>query len=60
MPGTHDNIRARRPSLVSWGFIQMIVTCMKLTVGIIVLNHCSGKKWLLSESIVDLVWIYTY
>ena len=28
--------------------------------GIIVLNQLSGKEWLLSEAIVDLVWIYTY
>ena len=26
----------------------------------IILNQCSGKEWLLSEAIVDLVWIYTY
>ena len=38
MPGIHDNIRARRPSLVEWEVIQMIVTSMKRIVGSIVLN----------------------
>ena len=60
MTGIHDNIRARRPSLVDWEVIHMIVTIMKRIVGIIVLNQCSGKEWLLSEAIVDLVRIYNY
>ena len=60
VPGIHDNIQARRPSLVDWEVIHMIVTSMKRIVGIIVLNQCSGKEWLLSEAFVDLVWIYTY
>ena len=60
MPGIHDNIRARRPSLVDWEVIHMIVTSMKLIFGSIFLNQCSGKEWLLSEAIVDLVWIYNY
>ena len=38
----------------------MLVTIMKRTVGIIVLNQCSGKEWLLSEAIVDLFRIYNY
>ena len=38
----------------------MIVTSMKHTIGSIVLNQCSGKEWLLSEAIVDLVRIYTF
>ena len=38
----------------------MIVTSMKRTVGSIVLNQCSGKEWLLSEAIVDLVRIYNH
>ena len=38
----------------------MIVTSMKRIVGSIVLNQCSGKEWLLSEAIVDLVRIYNY
>ena len=38
----------------------MIVTSTKRIVGSIVLNQCSGKKWLLSEAIVDMVWMYTY
>ena len=59
MPGIHDNIRERRPSLVDWEVIHMIVTSMKRIVGIIVLNQCSGKEWLLSEAIVDVVRIYT-
>ena len=29
-------------------------------IGSIVLNQCSGKEWLLSEAVVDLVRIYTY
>ena len=33
---------------------------MKHIVGIIILNQCSGKEFLLSEAIVDLVQIYTY
>ena len=60
MPGIHDNIRARRPSLVDWEVIHMIVTSMKRIVGSIVLNHFYGKEWLLSEVIVDLVRIYNY
>ena len=38
----------------------MLMTSMKCIVGCIFLNQCSGKEWLLSEAIVDLVWIYTY
>ena len=34
--------------------------CMKCIIGNIIFNQCSGKEWLLSESIMDLVWIYTY
>ena len=60
MPWIHDNIRARRPSLVDWEVIHMIVTSMNHIVGIIVLNQCSNKEWLLSEAIVDLVRIYNY
>ena len=60
MPVIHDNIRARRPSLVEWDIIKMIVTSMKRIIGSIFLNQCSGKEWLLSEAIVDLVRIYTY
>ena len=60
MPRIHDNIRARSPSLVDWEVIQMIVTSMKHIVGSIVLNQYYGKEWLLSEAIVDLVWIYNY
>ena len=60
IPGIHDNIQARTPSPVDWGFIQIIVTSMNLIVGSIILNQCSCKEWLLSEAIVDLVRIYTY
>ena len=60
MPGIHDNIRARRPSLVVWEIINMIMTSMKRIVVSIVLNQCSGKEWLLSEAIVGLVRIYNY
>ena len=60
MPGIHDNIRARRPSLVDWEVIHMIVTSMKRIGFIIILNQWSGKEWLLSEAIVDMVWIYNY
>ena len=38
----------------------MIVTSMKRVVGRIFLNQCSGKEWLLSEAIMDLVHIFTY
>ena len=38
----------------------MIVTRMKKIVGRIFLNQFSGKEWLLSEAIVDLVRIYIY
>ena len=38
----------------------MIVTSMKSIVGSIVLNQCSGKELLLSETIMDLVRIYNY
>ena len=55
MPGIHDNIRERTPHLVDWEFIHMVVTSMKRIVGRIILNKCSGKEWLLSEAIVDLV-----
>ena len=60
MPGIHDNIRARRPYLVDWEVIHMIVTIMKRIVGSIVLNQCSGKEWLSSKYIVDLFRIYIY
>ena len=43
MPGIHNNIRARRPSLVDWEVIHMIVTSMKRIVCRIVLNQCSVK-----------------
>ena len=33
---------------------------MKRIIGSIFLNQWSGKEWLLSEAIVDLVCIYTY
>ena len=38
----------------------MIVTSMKQIIGSIIFSQCSGKEWLLSEAIVDLVRIYTY
>ena len=38
----------------------MIVTNMKRMIGIIAFNQCSGKEWILSEAILDMVWIYTY
>ena len=38
----------------------MIVTSMKRIVGSIVLNQCSGKEWILSDAIVDLVRVYNY
>ena len=38
----------------------MIVTSMKCIVDSIILNQRSGKEWILSEAIVDLVWIYNY
>ena len=60
IPYIHDNILARRPYLVDWEVIQMIVTSMKRMIGSIVPNQLSGKEWLLSEAIVDLVRIYTY
>ena len=60
MPGIYFNIYASRPSLVNWEFIQKTVTIMKRIVCIIILNQCSGKKWLLLEAIVDLVHISTY
>ena len=60
MPGIHGNIQARRLSLVDWEVIQMIVTSMKRIFGIRILNYCSGKEWILSVAIADLVRIYTY
>ena len=60
MPGINVNIRARRPSIVNWEVIQMIVTRMKCIFGSIIINQCYGKEWLLSEVIVYLVRIYTY
>ena len=47
-PGIHDNIWARRPSLVDWEVIQMIVNSMKRIIDRIVLNQCFGKECLLS------------
>ena len=47
MPGIHNNIRARRPSIFDWEVIQMIVTSMKRIVGSIFLNQFYGKEWLL-------------
>ena len=44
MPGIHDIIWARRPSLVDWEVIHMIVTSMKRISGRIFLNQCSGKE----------------
>ena len=43
MTRIHDNILARRPSLVDWEFIQMIGTSMKRIVGRLILNQCSGN-----------------
>ena len=60
MLGINDNIRARRPSLVEWEVIHMIVTSMKHIVGSIFLNQCFVKEWLLSKAIVYLFWIYNY
>ena len=60
MPGIHDNTRARRTYFFDWEVIQVIVTSMKRIFGSIVLNQCSGKEWILSGAIVDLVRIYTY
>ena len=56
----HNNIQSRSLSLVDWEVIHIIVTSMKRIVGSIVPNQWSGKESLLSETIVDLVWIYTY
>ena len=58
MPGIHDNIRERRPSLVEWEVIRIIVSRMKRIVGNIVLNQFYVNEWVLSEAIVDLVRIY--
>ena len=44
MKGINENIGARRPSLVDWEAIQIIVTSMKRIIGSIVLNQCSGKE----------------
>ena len=60
VPGIHDNIQARRASLVGLEVIQMILSSMKRIIDRIILNQCSGKEWLLSETIVDLLWTYTY
>ena len=60
MPEIHDNIRARRPSIIDWYVIQMIMTTMKPIVGIIILNQYYGKELILSDSIVYMFWIYTY
>ena len=60
MPGINENIRAIRPSIVNRKVIQMIANIMKRIVGSIIFNKYSGKEWLLSEAIVDLVWIHTY
>ena len=59
VPGILENIQARRPYLVGWEVIQMILSSMKRIIGRIILNQCSGKEWLLSEAIVDLVYTYT-
>ena len=60
MPGIHNNIRARRPSIFDWEVIHMIATSMKRIVGSIFLNQCSGKECLLSGAIGYLVRIYKY
>ena len=56
----NDNIWARRSSLVDWEVIQIILNRMKRIFDSIILNQFSDKEWLLSEAIVDMVWIYTY
>ena len=33
---------------------------MKRIICITVLNQYAGKEWLLTDAIVDLVWIYIY
>ena len=38
----------------------MIMTSTKRIVGSTLLNQWSGKEWILSEAIVDMVCIYTY
>ena len=47
--------RPRCTSLVDWEVIQIIVTSMNFTVGIIFLNKFPGKSLILLEAIVDLV-----
>ena len=59
MPGIHENIWARKTSLVDWEVIQIILTSIKCIVASIVLNQCSGKEWILSEEIMDMIQIYT-
>ena len=39
IPGIHYNIQVRRPSLVDWEFIQIIVTSMNRIIVSIFLNH---------------------
>ena len=48
------------PYIFNLDIIQIIVNSMESIVGSNILNQCSGKKWLLSESIMDIVQIYTY
>ena len=60
MPGIHENIRAKRPSLVNLGVINIIVTSMKRIISSTVLKQWYGKEWILSEVIVNIVWVYTY
>ena len=38
----------------------MIATCTNCTISSIIINQCSGKECILSEAIVNMVWIYNY
>ena len=55
-----DRIRERKPSLVDWSVTNTVVTTMRQIVRIIIKNHSSGVKWIISEGIVDTVRVCIY
>ena len=44
MTGIHENIWERRPSLVDWEVIQMILTITKCIIGSNVISQCYDKE----------------
>ena len=53
-----QHISNRRPPEKDWKVKYVTVVTMEKIVGNVLKNQSSGKKWLISEAIIDLVKIY--